>query len=124
LVGFQSDLRPLYEAFDLFVLSSVREGLPNVLLEAMALEVPVVATRVAGIPRLIIDGENGLLVAPGDVGSLAGAMERLLLDAQLRRRLAATGRQSVEQRHSFAARMKKVAAVYDELLTSGSRPKA
>ena len=53
LVGFQAQTIPLYEAMDVFVLSSLREGLPNVVLEAMAMEVPVIATKVAGIPRLI-----------------------------------------------------------------------
>src|SRR5208337_1256707 len=71
LLGFQSDVVPLYEAMDLFVLSSLSEGLPNVVLEAMALEVPVVATQIAGIPRLIEDGKNGLLVDPGAFEPLA-----------------------------------------------------
>ena len=65
LPGWQSDVRGYFEAMDVFALSSRREGLPNVLLEAMALEVPVVATRIAGIPRLIRDEENGLLVEAG-----------------------------------------------------------
>src|SRR5581483_11692001 len=61
LPGWQSDVRAYFEAMDVFALSSLREGLPNVLLEAMALEVPVVATRVAGVPRLVRDGRTGLL---------------------------------------------------------------
>ncbi|HXG08789.1 MAG TPA: glycosyltransferase, partial [Gemmataceae bacterium] len=65
LLGYQPDPRAIYEAMDVFALSSLREGLPNVVLEAMAMGVPVVATRVAGVPRLIRDGENGLLVEPG-----------------------------------------------------------
>ena len=116
LVGFQSDLRPLYEAMDLFVLSSVREGLPNVLLEAMSLEVPVVATRIAGIPRLVADGENGLLVPAGDPAALAQAIRARLGSPELRSRLAAAGRRTIEERYSFAVRMQKVAAVYDELV--------
>jgi glycosyltransferase involved in cell wall biosynthesis len=126
LVGFQGDLRPLYEAMDLFVLSSLREGLPNVLLEAMALEVPVVATRIAGIPRLIADGENGLLLPAGDQAALARAIRHALESSELRLRWAAAGRKTIEDRYSFAARMKKVAAVYDQLLAvrcgSGTQP--
>jgi glycosyltransferase involved in cell wall biosynthesis len=106
----------LYQAFDLFALSSYREGLPNVLLEAMALEVPVVATRVAGIPRLIEDGVNGLLVEGGDSGSLAGAIARLLDDAALRARLGKTARQTIEARYSFQQRMVRIAGLYDRLL--------
>jgi glycosyltransferase involved in cell wall biosynthesis len=116
LLGYRADTVELYQAMDVFALSSYREGLPNVLLEAMALEVPVVATRVAGVPRLVTPEVDGLLLNPGDVDELAGALARLLGDASLRRRLAASGRQTVEERWSFAARTDKVRAVYDELL--------
>jgi glycosyltransferase involved in cell wall biosynthesis len=121
LVGFQSDLRPLYEAMDLYVLSSRREGLPNVLLEAMSLETPIVATPVAGVPRLITDGENGLLVDLDDPAGLTAAIARALDNPALRDALAAAGRRTVEDRYSFAVRMKKVAAVYDELLDCSNR---
>jgi glycosyltransferase involved in cell wall biosynthesis len=120
LAGFQSDLRPLYEAMDLYVLSSLREGLPNVVLEAMALELPVVATRVAGVPRLITDGENGLLVDVGQQPALAGAIEQAFLNSELRVRLARAARRTIEERYCFAVRMKKVAAVYDDLLSRGN----
>jgi glycosyltransferase involved in cell wall biosynthesis len=116
LIGFQSDLRPLYEALDLFALSSRREGLPNVVLEAMALDAPVVSTRVAGVPRLIDDGVNGLLVDLNDQVALTAALEKALAQPELRKQLAAAGRRTIEARYSFAVRMKKVAAVYDELL--------
>jgi glycosyltransferase involved in cell wall biosynthesis len=121
LAGFGTDLPGWYEAMDVFALSSHREGLPNVLLEAMALEVPVVATRVAGVPRLVEHGANGLLVEPGSVDELAGAVDRLLGDAALRERLAAAGRRTVEGRYSFAARMRKIAALYDALLGRSPR---
>src|SRR5579864_2856505 len=62
LLGYRSDTREIYEAMDVFALSSLSEGLPNVLLEAMALEVPVVATRVGGIPKIIQNDVNGLIV--------------------------------------------------------------
>lgn len=116
LVGFQSNLKAFYEALDLFVLSSHREGLPNVLLEAMSYEVPVLATRIAGIPRLIQDGENGLLVDPGDAASLANRMQFLLQSAALRTKLACAGRSTIESRYSFSNRMKNVARVYDDVL--------
>jgi glycosyltransferase involved in cell wall biosynthesis len=80
------------------------------------MEVPVVATRVAGVPRLIRDGENGVLVEPGSVESLAHGMSRLLGDTSLRSRLATAGRQTVLDNYSFAARMQKIRAIYDGLL--------
>jgi glycosyltransferase involved in cell wall biosynthesis len=116
LAGYCADLSGWYEAMDVFALSSLREGLPNVLLEAMALEVPVVATRVAGVPRLVEDGANGLLVEPGSADALAAALDRLVGDPALRERFAAAGRRTVERRYSFAARMRKIAALYDSLL--------
>ena len=92
LLGYRADLPAWYEAMDVFALSSLREGLPNVLLEAMALETPVVATRIAGVPRLVRHEENGLLVEPGAVEELAAALGRLLRDDGLRGRLARAGR--------------------------------
>jgi glycosyltransferase involved in cell wall biosynthesis len=115
LLGYCSDTRELYQALDVYVLSSLREGLPNVLLEAMALEVPVVATRVAGVPRLVRDGENGLLAEPGAVAGLAAAVRRLAEEPGLRSRLGRAGRATIEQSYNFAARMEKVRQVYDEL---------
>jgi glycosyltransferase involved in cell wall biosynthesis len=116
LLGYRPDLRELYEAMDLFALSSLREGLPNVLLEAMALEVPVVATRIAGVPRLIREGENGLLVEAGDAGGLTQALARLLGDEGLREDFRRAGRATIEAGHSFERRMRKVRALYDDLL--------
>ena len=115
LLGYCADVKELYQACDVFALSSLREGLPNVLLEAMALEVPVVATRIAGVPRLIEDERNGLLIAPGSVDELAHALERLLRDGQLRQRLAHAARKTIATRYSFAVRMSKIQALYDTL---------
>jgi glycosyltransferase involved in cell wall biosynthesis len=117
LLGYCSDPRAVYEALDVFVLSSIREGLPNVLLEAMALEVPVVATRIAGVPRLIEDGTNGLLIPPASQPDLTRALTRLCADAPLRTELSRAGRQTVEGRYSFARRMEKIGALYDRLLS-------
>ncbi len=122
LLGFQSEVIPFYEAMDVFVLSSLREGLPNVVLEAMALEVAVVSTRIAGIPRLIDDGRNGLLVEPGSVDALAAAIARTIDDPALRHELEREGRATVEANHSFAVRMDKFRAIYDELLKRDPEP--
>ncbi len=117
LVGHVADTRGFYDAIDVFALSSRREGLPNVVLEALAMEVPVVATRVNGVPRLIRDGATGILVEPDSVDALAGGLTRILDDQDLRGNMAAAGRREVESNYSFTARMEKVRAVYDRLLS-------
>ena len=116
LAGWQADVRPYFEAMDVFALSSLREGLPNVLLEAMALEVPVISTRVAGVPRLVQDGRNGFLVTAGDLDGLTTALSGLLRNAGLRDLFRAAGRRTVETRYSFATRIHRLKRIYDELL--------
>jgi glycosyltransferase involved in cell wall biosynthesis len=121
LLGHCSHLHELYQAMDLFVLSSHREGLPNVVLEAMAMRAPVLATRVGGVPRLIEHGESGWLVEAGDPNALQSAIRSLLDSPALRERFAEQARRTVENRHSFAARMQKFAALFDELLGRDER---
>jgi glycosyltransferase involved in cell wall biosynthesis len=116
LLGYQTDLIPFYQAMDIFTLSSLREGLPNVLLEAMAMGIPVVSTKVAGIPRLVTDGESGLLVEPGSIKALADAITRLAADEGLRTILGRGGHEVIETRFSFESRMQKIGALYDELV--------
>ena len=96
LTGERHDVPDLLSAADAFVLSSNSEGLPVSVLEAMAAELPVVASRVGGLPELVVDGETGLLVEPGDPNALAAALERLVGDQDLRRRLGAAGRARAE----------------------------
>ena len=106
---------------DVYALSSLREGLPNVLLEAMAYEVPVVATRIAGVPRLIEDGQNGLLISSNNLVELRESLARLWREPFLRARLALAGRQTIIQRYSFAARMDRVREIYDRMMTAPRR---
>jgi glycosyltransferase involved in cell wall biosynthesis len=122
LTGYCSDTLALYEALDVFALSSLREGLPNVLLEAMALEVPVVATRVAGVPSLVRHEENGLLTGPGSVEGLVDSLARLLRDGGLRERLGRAGRATVAAEFSFEVRMRKIVDVLDGLLAREPSP--
>lgn len=114
--GYQSNTIEWYHAMDVYALSSLREGMPNVVLEAMALEVPVVATKIAGVPRLVTDGENGLLVEPDSVDELAAALRTLIADVALRERLAQAGRKTIEDRYTFTARMQRIRSIYDEVL--------
>jgi glycosyltransferase involved in cell wall biosynthesis len=96
LAGERHDVSDLLAAADVFVLSSASEGLPVSVLEAMAANLPVVASRVGGVPELVVDGETGLLVEPGDPEELAAALERLVGDRNLRRSLGAAGRARAE----------------------------
>jgi colanic acid/amylovoran biosynthesis glycosyltransferase len=91
----QDDIGAHYAAADVFCLSSFAEGVPVVLMEAMASGIPVVATRINGIPELIEDGESGILVTPGRADLLAAALRDMLGDDSRRATLAAAGRRRV-----------------------------
>ena len=91
----QDKLRALYEEASVFCLPSFSEGVPVVLMEAMAMRLPVISTTITGIPELIEDGSSGLLVPPGRPDLLANALERLLGDEALRHELGARGREKV-----------------------------
>lgn len=95
-----------------FALPSHAEGVPMALLEAMARGLAVVTTPVGGIPQVIRDGENGLLVEPGDIEALDSALERLLTDPGLRSTLGRRARGTIEARYSIGATMDHLASIY------------
>ena len=99
----QDEVRALYRRATLFAMASFAEGIPVVLMEAMAMEIACVATRIMGIPELIEDGVSGLLVPPADAVPLADALERLLRDAALRAELGRNGRGRVLEHFSLGA---------------------
>jgi glycosyltransferase involved in cell wall biosynthesis len=101
--------------FDVFALPSWTEGLPLVVLEAMAHGRPVVATPVGGTPEVVVDGETGLLVPPRDPQALAAALRRLLDDADLRRRLGEAGRARAVERFNADAMTRRMLELYDEV---------
>jgi glycosyltransferase involved in cell wall biosynthesis len=101
LMGGVPDVRPAMRSALVFVLASVREASPNVIIEAMAMGLPVVATRVGGIPELVVDGQTGILVEPGDPKALAAAVATVLADENRRREMGRMGRQRVEEFHSL-----------------------
>jgi glycosyltransferase involved in cell wall biosynthesis len=106
---------------DMFVLASFAEGLPVALMEAMAMEIPCVSTFVAGIPELIRDGVDGLLVPPSSEADLFLAMERLISDADLRRHLATSGRRRVLELYDLQQNVRLLAdTMRAELAHEGS----
>lgn len=93
----QQEVAQELDRADIFALPSFAEGVPVVLMEAMASRLPVLATRIAGIPELVRDGVNGLLVPPGDSEALSEALDRLLSDPALCARMGQAGRQTVKE---------------------------
>jgi len=118
LLGQRLDVPRLLGAADLFVLSSDWEGLPITVLECLAAGVPVLSTRVGGVPEVISDGASGFLVPPGDPGALAEAVERLARDPEARARAAAAGRRTYEARFTASKMARQTEALY-ELALSG-----
>jgi glycosyltransferase involved in cell wall biosynthesis len=104
----QAHIGAAYRRASVFALAPIvmesgdRDGIPNVLVEAMACGMPVVSTRISGIPELIDDEVDGILVEPGDPDALAAAIRRLLCELELAERLAAAARRKVESRFDLA----------------------
>ena len=99
--GRRSDVARFYDALDIMVLSSLREGTPLSALEAMACGCPLIATEVGGLPDLIDDGTSGLLIPPADEDALSEMLAALAADPELRARIGEAGRVRVRSRHSF-----------------------
>jgi glycosyltransferase involved in cell wall biosynthesis len=118
LLGHCRDIRPLHHAANLFVQSSDYEGTPNSVLEAMALETPVVATAAGGTAQVAVHGLHALIVPPGDVTALAAAIERAIVDPTATNERVARARRRVKGSLSFANRMAAVESIYDEAIAS------
>jgi glycosyltransferase involved in cell wall biosynthesis len=103
-------------AADIFVLSSVYEGMPNALLEAMAAALPVVATGIGAVPEMIEDGSEGFIVPPRDPSSMTAALERLAWSTDLRRDMGRRGRETARVSFSPAVTMGRLEALYESLL--------
>lgn len=112
LVAPRETLADAYRDADVFALSSRWEGLPYVILEAMAHSLPVASTWVDGIPEAVADGSTGLLVPPGDPSALGQALVRLVSDPAQRARLGAAGRARVERDFSLGRMIDEVARLY------------
>lgn len=120
-LGYQEEVARYYALIDVLVLPSRSEGLPNVILEAMTCQVPVVATAVGGVPEIVQNESNGLLARPEDVASLALQIQRMVSDPQLAARLAQAGAAFVADAYSLPARLESFRHLYDRVL-SPNRP--
>ena len=123
LPGARSDVAPVMRSFSLFALSSIAEGTPVTLLEAMASALPVVATAVGGIPDLVVQGTMGALAPAGDPQALAAAIAPYVRDRALARRHGMAGRARVEQQYSMQAMLAAYVALYDELCAAKTTPR-
>jgi glycosyltransferase involved in cell wall biosynthesis len=119
-LGYRRDIPNLLAAADLFVLPSRSEGMPLSVLEAMAAGLPVVATRVGGVPELVSDGVHGLLVSIDDAPALAGAIRRLMSDPASAARMGSAGRDRVNRQFSFDAMLD----AYDRIYTGATSSEA
>jgi glycosyltransferase involved in cell wall biosynthesis len=115
LAGFRPDVLSVHKAFDIFVMSSVTEGLGTSLLDAMACAKPVVATSVGGIPEVVVDGETGFLVPPRDHEAMARAIVMLLKDEALRTRMGEAGRTRARVKFSAERMVQDTLRVYQRL---------
>ena len=116
--GFVPDMRRRLEDVDVFVLPTRGDNLPVAILEAMALALPVVSTRVGGVPELVVDGVTGLLVEPDDASALAAALTRVLTDPDERRRFGRQGAKRVAEHFDADAVASRMVGLYEELLAT------
>ena len=114
--AFRQDVPDVLHAADIFVLPSLWEGLPIGLLEAMAMRKAVIGTRVDGTREVLQDGDNGLMVEPGDVDGLAAAIVRLAADRELRESLRARAFQTVRQRFDAVTMTREIESIYSKVL--------
>ena len=113
--GFRTDIPEVTAVFDISVLASFFEGMGRVLLEAMVLGKPVIASRVGGIVDVVDDGKTGILVPPNDSAALAEAMIMLLSDGELRKKMGKAGKEKIDAKFSAKTMVNQIEKVYEEL---------
>ena len=117
MLGFREDLLNVFRSFDVFAIPSVEgDTIPQVLMQALAIGLPVVSTTVGSIPDVVIDGETGFVVPPRDALALADRIARLLDDDELRSRMGVQGRSMVERCYSLERMLDRMEGVYDRLI--------
>src|SRR5690606_17453941 len=118
-VGLQTEVRPYFAAFDIYMMSSLFEGLPIAMLEAMSMGLPVVTTNAGGIGEVIRDGREGQVVGVDEWRQLAERVVSLIADADLRKALGAAARRRVVERFSMEQMVWQLEDVYKEVGASG-----
>lgn len=121
LIGHRSDIVDLHHGFDVYVQSSDYEGTPNAVLEAMALETPIIATDVGGTAQLVEHGKDGLIIPASNPDALIAAVRSVIENPDAAAARAAAARRRVETDLSFDVRMSKVEAIYEELAGGAGR---
>jgi glycosyltransferase involved in cell wall biosynthesis len=121
LLGWRDDIPRLMAAYDVLVVSSFREGFGLVMLEAMAQQIPVIGTNVSAIPEVIVDGETGRLVPPGDIDALADVLGQILADNALRQHMGFLGEDRLETHFSASRMVDETIALYRRLLSDKGR---
>jgi len=114
--GQVSDVQPFYAIADVFALPSLSEGSPNVLLEAMAANLPIVATAVGGVPEMVINNESALLVPPNDPPSLCASIAMVLTDKAVAQRFAKTAAELVDTRYTPDNYVRSLVEIYSEVI--------
>jgi glycosyltransferase involved in cell wall biosynthesis len=115
-LGQRDDVPDLLAALDIFVLPSHSEGVSLALLEAMAAGLPVIASRVGGLPEVVTDGDTGLLIPPQDPEALAAALARLLDEPAWAKKLGENARRQVEENFSLERLGREINEIYGELV--------
>jgi glycosyltransferase involved in cell wall biosynthesis len=119
ITGYRKDVANYVDALEVQIHASVDpEPFGRVLLEAMALHKPLVASGGGAVPEIVVDGETGLLFTPGDASALAGKLRALLLDPERARAMGAAGRKRLEAHYSIRRNVERTQAVYDGLFAS------
>ncbi len=116
VIGWRDDVPELLSHCDLFVLPSHGEHFGRVVIEAMAMAKPVVATAAGGVPEIVQDGETGLLVAPADPAALSRAMSKLVHDRAMAQRMGRAGRRRVEERFTLEGHVREMERIYAECI--------
>ena len=115
--GFEKNLIGCLKGADILVNPSLSEGLPNIVLEAMAVKVAVIATAVGGVPEIVLDGDTGYLVPAREVAQLAGCMARVAGDADARAKITAAAHEFVLKEYSFSGQFTRLVNVYDAVVS-------